>query len=64
MSQKLLPVCGICSSSQAALSGLSGRGWASPPRDLKGQGGGIPQWRPIHSEEKGNGGWGKDCGRG
>ena len=26
LSQKLLPVCGICSSSWAALSGLSGRG--------------------------------------
>jgi hypothetical protein len=28
LSPKLLPVCGICSSSWAALSGLSGRGCA------------------------------------
>ena len=28
LSQKLLPVCGICSSSWAALSGLNGRGCA------------------------------------
>ena len=28
LSQKLLPVCGICSSSWAAFSGLSGRGYA------------------------------------
>jgi len=28
LSQKLLPVCGLCSSSWAALSGLSGRGSA------------------------------------
>jgi hypothetical protein len=28
LSQKLLPTCGMCSSSWAALSGLSGRGSA------------------------------------
>ena len=34
LSQKLLPVCGICSTSWAALSGLRGRGSAWPLRDL------------------------------
>jgi hypothetical protein len=35
LSQKLLPVYGICSSSWAALSGLSGRRNIQPHRDLK-----------------------------
>ena len=30
LSQKLLPICGICSSSWAALSGLSGKGCTKP----------------------------------
>ena len=38
LAQKLLPVCGICSSSWAALCGLRGTRSASPHRDLKCQG--------------------------
>jgi hypothetical protein len=57
LSLMLLPVCGICSSSWAALSGLNGRG-RTYCRDLKcqGRGGGwIPRGPPTHSEEKGRG---------
>jgi hypothetical protein len=43
LSQKLLPVCGICSSSWAALLGLSGRGSARV---------GDNQGVPTCSEEK------------
>jgi hypothetical protein len=53
---KLLPVCGICSSSKAALSGLSGIGSASPQKDLKCQGGRIHRETPTCSEKKGRGG--------
>ena len=54
LSQKLLPVHGIWSSSWAALSGLSGREWDGPiPTDLKCLGGGIPRGVPTRSVEKG-----------
>jgi len=43
LSQKLLPVCGICSSSRAALAGLGGRGCAWLCRDLMFEGWGIPR---------------------
>jgi hypothetical protein len=61
LSQKLLPVCGICSSCWAALSGLSGRGSAYPCRGLKRQGG-ENQRSPTHlrGEEEREGG---NCGR-
>jgi hypothetical protein len=52
LSQKLLPVCGICSSSWAALSGLKGRGCTQPHRDLMCQGGGIAIGASTLSEEK------------
>ena len=58
LSQKLLPVCWICSS-WAALSGLSGEGSSYPHIEV---GGGIPEG-PAHSEEKGRGRE-KDCGMG
>ena len=54
LSQKLLPVCGIGSSSWAALFGLNGRGSTWPHRDLKCQGGSAPTQR-----RKGKG---SDCG--
>jgi hypothetical protein len=41
LSQKLLPGCEICSTSWAALSGLSGRESGQPGRDLKCQGWGV-----------------------
>ena len=41
LSQKLLPVCEICSSSWVAFSGLGGRGCAWPLEDLMSQGWGI-----------------------
>jgi hypothetical protein len=55
LSQKLLPVYEICSSSSTALSGLSGRGSTKPQRDLMCQGEGIPRGTPTCSEEKGRG---------
>jgi hypothetical protein len=63
LSQKLLPDGGICSSSWAALSGLSGRKHQASPR-LE-----VPGWRdtqgdPILSEEKGRRDGGKDSERG
>ena len=63
-SQKLLPVRGICSSSSAALSGLSGRGSASPQRDLKCQCEKIPTEAPICSDEKRTGDGGRLMGSG
>ena len=53
LSQKLLPVYGICSSSWAALSGLSGRGSTKPLRELKCKCEGNTQGILSHSEEKG-----------
>jgi hypothetical protein len=54
LSQKLLPICVICSSSWAALSNLSGRGSAKPHRDLMCQGGGIPRGpHLLRGEEEG-----------
>jgi hypothetical protein len=53
LSQKLLPVCGICSSRWVALSGLSGRGC----RDLKYQIWGILRkvLCPLRREKARNG---------
>ena len=55
LSQKLLPVCGICSSSCAALSDLSGRG--PTERDLMCQGGKIPRRGvyPLKGKREGGG---------
>jgi hypothetical protein len=53
-SQKLLCVYGICSIWDA-LSGLSGRGYPYPPRDLIYQGRGIPRacFHPFRGEGEG-----------
>jgi hypothetical protein len=52
LSEKLLPVHGICSTRWAALSGLSGRRSAYSRSDLKCQGGGIPTGpHPLREEE-------------
>jgi hypothetical protein len=60
---KVLPVCRICSSCWAALSGLSGRGCAQPHRDLMCPGcGAMGELYPIKGE--GGGDEGKDCGWG
>jgi hypothetical protein len=64
LSQKLLPLSGICSCGWAALSGFSGRGCTWPGRDLMCQGEGEDtQGAPTLSEEKGRYGEGRDCGR-
>jgi hypothetical protein len=59
LSQKLLPICGICFSIWAALSGLSGRGCGYLSRDLICQGGGIPRGPPPNQRRGG----GEDGGR-
>jgi hypothetical protein len=61
LSQKLLPICEICSSSWTALHGLSGRRWDLLHRDLIYQGRWIPGGGHTYSKEKGRG-RGKDCG--
>ena len=43
LSKKLLPICGLCSSSWTALSGFSGRRSAHTDRDLKCQNRGLPR---------------------
>ena len=59
---KLLPVCGICSTSWAALSGLSGAGCAYPHRGSKCQGGEISREASTCSEEKGRADGGRILG--
>ena len=63
-SPKLLPLCGICSSNWAALSGLSGRGSTQVHRDLKSHGGWATQGTPTCSEDKERGHRAKDVGGG
>jgi hypothetical protein len=61
--QKLLPVCGICSS--AGLPYLASVGEAAPrlTETLSARVEGYPgAILPLRGEEEG--GWGKDCGRG
>jgi hypothetical protein len=64
LSQKLLPVCGICSSSWATLSGFSGRGNRKclALETLEVAGWGDIQGTPTHSEEKRRGNRGKIVG--
>lgn len=53
LSQKLWPLCGICSSSWSALSVLSGKGVTQPQRDLKCWGGGKGYLPRGEREEEG-----------
>jgi hypothetical protein len=57
LSQKLLPVWGICSTSLAVLSGCNRRGSTLPCRDLKcqGGGGGYPRGAPPVKKRRGRG---------
>lgn len=65
LSQKLLPVHGLCSSRWVALSGLCGRGSVYLVfREFKCQGGEMPMRVPTSSEEKGRRVWENDCERG
>ena len=58
LSQKLLPVPGICFSGWAALSGLSGRGCTSPAETWYAKEGSPP------AQRRKGGRWDKDCERG
>lgn len=64
LSQKVLPVHGICYSSWAAMPDLSGRESTEPHRDFKCQGGEILKGVPTSSEDKGRGYGGRIVGSG